>query len=251
MGILKRLVDYLAPIGFILAVGAIAWWRFTPMGKALPGGVRYYLVSALVLVLSHLLLRWEDVMSLVGRRQLKYGGNTLVLVVAVLGILGFLNYLVVGHTKRFDLTKDQRYSLSDQTRKVVNGLQQDVKITYFQRSLEMTRGEDRLKEYQALSPRLKAEFVDPIKSPAKAQAYDVRPPWPVLVVELGDKRERITNDNEQDVTNALIKITRDRKKTVCLLEGEGERSGEDSSERRMTGAKTSLTKGLYDVRNVF
>ena len=115
----------------------------------------------------------------------------------------------------------------------------------------MARGQDRIKEYQALSPRIKAEFVDPIKSPAKAQAYDVRGPWPILVVELGDKRERVTNDSEQDITNALIKVTRDSKKTVCLLEGEGERSGEDSGERGMTGAKSSLTKALYEVKNVF
>jgi ABC-type uncharacterized transport system involved in gliding motility auxiliary subunit len=115
----------------------------------------------------------------------------------------------------------------------------------------MARGQDRIKEYQALSPRLKAEFVDPVRSPAKAQAYDVRGPWPILVVELGDKRERISNDNEQDITNALIKITRDSKKTVCLLEGEGERSAEDSGERGMTGAKSSLTKALYEVKNVF
>ncbi len=251
MGILKRLVDFLAPLGFILAVAAVAWSRINPFGKALPGELRYYLLAALALVLAHLVLRFEDVMRLVGRRQLKYGGNTLVLVLAVLGILAGVNYVVARNTKRFDLTKDQRYSLSDQTRKVVSGLQQDVKITYFQRSLEMARGQDRIKEYQALSPRIKAEFVDPIKSPAKAQAYDVRGPWPILVVELGDKRERVTNDSEQDITNALIKVTRDSKKTVCLLEGEGERSGEDSGERGMTGAKSSLTKALYEVKNVF
>ena len=139
------------------------------------------------------------------------------------------------HSKRFDLTKDQRYSLSDQTHKVLAGLKDDVKITYFQRSRDMARGQDRLKEYQALSPRLKAEFVDPVQSPAKAQAYDVRGPWPILVVEKGDKRERISNDGEQDITNALIKITREGKKTVCLLEGEGERSGEDSGERGFSG----------------
>jgi ABC-type uncharacterized transport system involved in gliding motility auxiliary subunit len=114
----------------------------------------------------------------------------------------------------------------------------------------MARGEDRLKEYTALSSRLKVEFVDPVQSPAKAQAYDVRGPWPILVVEKGDKRERVSNDGEQDITNALIKVTREGKKTVCLLEGEGERSGEDSGERGFSGVKSSLTKSLYDVKNV-
>jgi len=169
----------------------------------------------------------------------------------VLGILGGANYLVSRHPKRFDLTKDQRYSLSDQTRKVVAGLKGEVKITYFQRQRDMAQGQDRLKEYQALSPKVKVEFVDPVQSPGKAQAYDARSPWPVLFVEQGDKRERVSNDGEQDITNALIKIGREGKKTVCFLEGEGERTGEESGERGFSGVKTSLTKSLYDVKNVF
>ena len=251
MSFLKRLVDLLSPAGFILAIAAIAWSRFTPFGKALPGGLRPYLIAALALVLVHLVLRWEDVVRSLGRRQLKYGSNTLVLVVTVLGILGVLNYLAVRHSTRIDLTKDQRYSLSDQTHKVLAGLKDDIKITYFQRSRDMTRGQDQLREFQALSSRLKTDFVDPVQSPAKAQAYDVRGPWPILVIERGDKREKISNDGEQDITNALIKITRESKKTVCLVEGEGERSGEDSGERGFSGAKSSLTKALYEVKGVF
>ncbi len=248
MGFPKRLVDLLAPLGFLVAVGALGWTRY---GKTLPGGLRPYLIAALALVLLHLVLRWEDVTRGLGRRQLKYGTNTLVLVVVTLGLLGGANYLASRHTKRFDLTKDQRYSLSDQTRKVMAGLKDDVKITYFQRQRDMARGQDRLKEYQALSPKLKLEFVDPIQSPAKAQAYDVRAPWPVLVVEKADKRERLSNDDEQDITNAFIKVTREGKKTVCLLEGEGERSGEEAGDRGFSGVKSSLTKSLYDVKNVF
>ncbi len=248
MGILKRLVDFLAPLGFLVLFGAGAWVRW---GKTLPGGLTPYLIAAGALVLLHMILRWEDVVRGLGRRQLKYGTNTFVLVVVVLGILGLVNYLVNRHTKRFDLTKDQRYSLSDQTRKVLAGLKGDVKITYFQRQRDMERGQDRLKEYTALSPKLKVDFVDPVQSPAKAQAYDVRSPWPVLVVEKTDKRERLSSDGEQDITNALIKIGREGKKTVCLLEGEGERSGEESGERGFSGVKSSLTKSLYEVKNVF
>jgi ABC-type uncharacterized transport system involved in gliding motility auxiliary subunit len=248
MNILRKAVDFLAPVGFALAVAALAWTR---TGRSLPGGLRPYLAVSLALVLLHLVLRWDVVARGLGRRQLKYGTNTFVLVVVVLAILGFVNYFVARHTKRFDLTKDRRYSLSDQTRKVLAGLKDEIKITYFQRQRDMARGEDRLKEYQALSPKLKVEFVDPVRSPAKAQAYDVRPPWPVLVIEKGDRRERISNDSEQDLTNALIKVTRKGKKTVCLEEGEGERAGDDSGERGFSGVKSSLSKGLYDVKDVF
>ena len=38
---------------------------------------------------------------------------------------------------------------------------------------------------------------------------------------------------------------------MCFVEGEGERSGDDTGERGFSGAKSSLTKSLYDVKNVF
>ncbi len=247
MNALKKLIDFLAPVGLLVVVGAAFWER---AGKTLPGGLRPWLIAGAALILVHLILRWEDVAGRLGRRQIKYGSNTFVIVLVVLGILSALNYLVARNPKRWDLTKNQRYSLSDQTRKVVSGLKQDVKITYFQRGRDMARGQDRLKEYQALSDKLKVEYVDPVVSPAKAQLADVRGPWPILIVERGDKKERISSDSEQDLTNALIKITREGKKTVCLATGEGERSAEDTGDRGFSGAKGALTKSQYDVKDV-
>jgi len=249
MNILNRLVASLAPLGLVLAAGAFAWNLAAP--SPLPGGLRPWLIAAFALVLVHLILRWEDVSRGLGLRQLKYGTNTFVLVLVVLGILGGVNYLANRHPKRVDLTENQRYSLSDQTRKVLAGLEDEVNITYFQREREMLRGQDRLSEYQTLTDKLTVEFVDPVQSPAKAQAFDVRGPWPIIIVQRGDQRERISNDSEQDLTNALLKVTREGRKTVCLVEGQGERSAEDSSERGFSGAKTALTENQYEVQTAF
>jgi ABC-type uncharacterized transport system involved in gliding motility auxiliary subunit len=247
--IINILVASLAPLGLALALGAFAWNLVGP--SPLPGGLRPWLIGALALVLVHLILRWEDVSRGLGLRQLKYGMNTAILVLVVLGILGAVNYLVNRHTKRIDLTENQRYSLSDQTRKVLGGLEDEITITYFQREHDMTSGQDRLREYQALTDKLKVDFVDPVQNPAKAQAFDVRGPWPILVVQRGDKRERITNDSEEDITNALIKVTREGQKTVCFVEGEGERSTEDTGERGYSGAKKALTDSQYEVQDLF
>ncbi len=227
----KKAVDFLAPLGFLVIVAATAWERW---GRVLRGGFWPWFAGGAVLIGLHLALRWEDVFGRIGRRQMKYGGNTFVLVLAVLVILGAVNYVAKRNPKRWDLTKGQRYSLSDQTRKVVGGLKDDVKITYFQRQRDMARGQDRLKDYQVLSSRLKVEFVDPVQSPGRAQAYDLRGPW----------------DSEQDVTNALIKITREGKKTVCFATGEGESSSADSGERGLSGAKGALTKNQYETKDV-
>jgi len=183
---------------------------------------------------------------------MKYGANTTVLVLVVLGSLGLVNYLVVRHTKRWDLTKNQRYSLSDQTKKILQGLKQDVTVWYFQRSTapDLAAGQEHLKTFEAASPRIKVQYVDPLQNPARAQEYDARGPWPVLVVERGAKREKLSNDSEQDLTNALIKVTRDARKTVCFAEGEGERDIDDTGDRGFSAVKAALGKSQYETQKV-
>jgi ABC-type uncharacterized transport system involved in gliding motility auxiliary subunit len=244
---MRKAIDFLAPLGLVVIIGSTAWER---SGRTLPGKPDAYLMAGAALILAHVLLRWDEISKRVGRRQMKYGANTAVLVAVVIGILGAVNYLVYRHTKRWDLTKNQRYSLSDQTKKVLGGLKEDVKVTYFQRGVESAAGKDRMREYETASRRVKVEFVDPIKSPTKAMAYEVRGPWPILVVERGGKREKVSNDSEQDVTNALIKVTRDTKKTVCFVEGEGERDIDDGAEAGFSAVKSALGKSQYETKKV-
>jgi ABC-type uncharacterized transport system involved in gliding motility auxiliary subunit len=109
---------------------------------------------------------------------------------------------------------------------------------------------DRVQDDQALSPHVKAEFVDPVVKPARARELDVKGPWPSIVVQRGDKRERVNNDSEQDLTNAFLKVTREGKKTICFAQGEGERDIDDGEEGGFSAAKTALEKDLYQTKKV-
>lgn len=246
MSVLNKLVHLLAPLGLLLAAGSWAWGFFK---QPLPGGTSVYLTIGAALVLLHLLLKWEDIANALGRRQMAYGAFSLVLVAAVLGILVGVNWYVARHTKRWDLTKNQRFSLSDSTRKSLAALKDDVKILYFQSTTELGAGRDRMKDYENASPRLKVEFVNPVQNPARAREYEVTM-VPTLVVERGSRREKISNDSEQDITNAIIKVTRDAKKAVCFVDGEGERSLEDPGEPGYSAVKTALGRSQYDTKTV-
>ena len=243
----RRAIDLLAPLGLVVIVGA-EWWQ--RLGRTLPGKQQYYLAAGLALILAHLSLRWDDLTRYVGRRQMKYGANTLVLVAVVLAILVGANYLVYRHDKQWDLTKGQRYSLSDQTKKVLGGLQEDVTIWYFRRAAELRAAQERMDRFTRVSPRLKVHYVDPVANPARAQEFEARGPYPLLVVERGSRRERASNDSEQDVVNAVIKVTRDATKTVCFVEGEGERDLDDGGDRGYSGVKTALEKNHYQTQQV-
>jgi ABC-type uncharacterized transport system involved in gliding motility auxiliary subunit len=89
-----------------------------------------------------------------------------------------------------------------------------------------------------------------VVNPARARELDVKGPWPSIVVEKGDKHERVNNDSEQDLTNALLKVTREGKKTVCFAQGEGERDIDDGDESGLSAAKSALEKDLYQTKKV-
>jgi gliding motility-associatede transport system auxiliary component len=244
---MKRLIDFLAPLGLLVILGTQAW---SMSGRALPGEERYYLIGGLFLIVLHLVMRFEALVAFVGRRQLRYGGNAFLFVLGVLAILVALNWIAFRNPKRWDLTKNQRYSLSEQTKKILASLKDDVTITYFQRTTAMGGAADRLQDFQTASKRIKTSFVDPLQSPAKAREYEAKGPWPVVVVEKGSARERITSDGEQDITNAIIKVTRDKKKTVCFVEGEGERDIEQSGDQGYTNARAALGRSQYETKKV-
>ncbi len=247
MGALRRLVDLLAPVGLLVIV--VSQW-LSHEGHALPGAAEHYLVGGAALIVFHLTLRWESLTGGVGRRQWAHGTNAFVLTVAVLALLGAINYIAVKNTKRVDLTKNRRFSLSDQTLKVLADLQEQAKITYFLREEVPTAVRDRLTEYQAASDKLKVEYVDPWKRPGVAREYEISS-LPSLVIEYGGKRERFTSDSEQDITNALIKVTRTTTKTVCFVEGEGERDIDDGDPKGYSQAKAALEKSQYQTRKLF
>jgi ABC-type uncharacterized transport system involved in gliding motility auxiliary subunit len=247
--IMRRLIDFLAPLGLVVMAGAALAVR---QGYTVKPSLNTYLLIGLALVIAHVALRWEAIYRAIGGRQLRYGSNTAVLIVVVLAILIGVNYLATRHPLKKDLTKNQRYSLSDQTKKIVQGLKDDVRIVYFQRTVDMegSAGVDRVKDYQSLSPHVKAEFVDPVVKPARARELDVKGPWPTVVIERGDKRERVNNDSEQDLTNAFIKLTREGKKTVCFAQGEDEKDIDDADDGGLSGIKAALARDLYDTKKV-
>ncbi len=244
---MSRALDFLAPLGILVTAGAFSWER---AGQTLPGEFHFFLIGGAALIFAHLLVRWDELARAIGVRQLRFGGNALIYSLMVLAILVGINYVTVRNNKRWDLTEGQRHTLSDQTLKVLAGLQEDVQITYFDRSIAMINGQVRLEQYEALSPHVKVEYVDPLDNPVKARVFDARGPYPTVIVDRGAKRERVSNASEQDLTNAIIKVLKEGQKQVCFVEGQGEADSEDDGERGFRSVGGALDRNQYGTRKV-
>src|SRR5580704_16726464 len=83
----------------------------------------YYLAwGGLVCVLLYTMGQWRDIARIFARRQTRYGTLAATSVVVVLGILIAINYIGAKQNKRWDVTANQVFSLSDQTRNVLQKL---------------------------------------------------------------------------------------------------------------------------------
>lgn len=179
------------------------------------------------------------------------GANTTALTLIVLAILVLVNYVAGRHKTQIDLTKQNLYTLSPQTKEVVKALKEEVQLTAVyqlagRRGAEGQRARDLLKQYKDLSPKVKFEMLDPVADPAKAMAKGIQS-TDMIWVESGGRKETVYTVGEQEISSAILKATRPQKKKVYFLFGHGERDIESSDRDGLSDAKSVLERLNYET----
>ncbi|MBI2680057.1 MAG: Gldg family protein [Candidatus Solibacter usitatus] len=182
-------------------------------------------------------------------RQTRYGAYLVTYLIVVILVLGAVNWLANRHNASFDSTSNKRFSLSDQTIKIVKGLKSDVKVTYFDRTSEFTRARDLLDRYNNLSTRLRVDYVDPDKKPQLAKIANVRT-YGTVYVENGTRREEAKSVTEEEITGALIRSLKSGERNACFVSGSGEHGIDDTGRTGYSQAKEALEKNNYKTKNV-
>lgn len=211
------------------------------------------LIAGGVLLLGGIVLGFGAVLRFFSKRSSQLGTNTAILALAVIAILGFLNYLGFKHHKRFDLTTEKLFTLSDQTRKVVSGLSADVTIVRFAK-LPDPQLSDLMVEYKNLSSHLKFQNVDPDEKPDVAKEYGATRMGDVVVAS-GPRMEHLEPSPggailEEDITSTILKVTREKVKTVCFVTGHGEKSLTDDGAQGYTVVDQRLKKEGYNTNSI-
>jgi ABC-type uncharacterized transport system involved in gliding motility auxiliary subunit len=182
-------------------------------------------------------------------RQTKFAAYAATYVLVVIAVIVVVNVLADRYNKSYDATANKRYSLSEQTAKIVKGLNQDATITYFNQSTRFRDGKDLLQEYKNLSPKVKVEYVDPDKEPQRARAAGVRN-FGTAIVRLGDKKEEAKSMTEEGITGAFIRDLKSNSRTVCFVTGSGEHQIDDSDREGFSQFKQLLAKDDYETKAV-
>lgn len=226
------------------------------------GGSAYYLRAAwswfeyaalglgAALALLYLALNAKEIYAALTQRGALQTANAVLMTALVFVLLGFVVFLSDKHSKRFDTTAAQQYSLADQTVKVLAGLQEDLSVTFFYNAQEQeSRYNDLLKEYAALSPKFKHELIDLDRKPDLAREHNVTS-YNTTVIAYRGVKEKISGTSESDLTNAIIKVTRGEKKKIYFTTHHGEKDIVSSERTGMNAARLVILEKNYEVAKI-
>jgi gliding motility-associatede transport system auxiliary component len=242
----RVLKDYAGGAGTLLLVIAIILLSLVPERRTYALSVGGF---GLVLLVASLVVNRERALAVLRGRKARAATASAGYVLSVAGVLILVNFLAARHHKRFDLTEGGAFSLSEQTVKVLESLPREVTVTAFYREVEPSRQrlDDLLAEYKYHSPKLTVRYIDPDKSPGEVKRYGVTE-YGTIVVESGKQESRVNAADEESLTNALIKVTRDRERIVYVLAGHGEHGLSDTERPGLSLLKDELEKQHYAVK---
>jgi ABC-type uncharacterized transport system involved in gliding motility auxiliary subunit len=240
---MQQILSILGWIGTALVFAAVAIRFIRPEWDQYGNWAAW---AGLALVVLYTLGQWREIVAYFRKRNARYGAVATTGVIVALAIVVAVNYLSARQNKRWDLTANQQNSLSEQTIKVLQGLTAPVKFTVFDRQTEFDRFRSRLDEYGYHSDQVSVEYVDPDTRPVVAREYDIQA-YGTVVIDYMGRRERVTTDTEQDLTNGLIKALSDQQRKVYFVQGHGEKDPNDTERDGYSSLTGMLRRDNYLV----
>ena len=187
----------------------------------------------------------------------KEGMSMGMLILMLVATLAIANYLGAKHSITWDFSSAQSNTLADQSIKLVKSLDHDLKVYFFyKKGVEGNEDNRRqfrelVKKYQDQSPKVVMDFVEVNEQPDLSKEFGVDKGSGVVFLDYKDRRARIEKIDEQEFTSALVKVTREKTKTVYFTVGHGEMSLDEGKEALgLRSLKTLLESSRYVIQTL-
>src|SRR6266487_5107077 len=171
-------------------------------------------------------------------RRIRIGLNVLVQIALVLFLVAMVNSIAFKHYARWDFSRDQKYALSDKTKRFLDTLKSKMRITvFFPPTTPITTDvQNLLTEYQyAGKGKIDIEHIDPERNLSRAKElfdrYKVVTDEPLLVVDYEGRNKTVKASEMADIDQSGMAL------------GEGPRVAAFKGEQAITSAMIDLVEG--------
>ena len=197
------------------------------------------------------LLDPKRVRLLLTGRQARHGSNSLIIILAIVGIIIVANLLVYQNQNQWDWTENKQHTLAPETLDTLSVLPNKVSaLAFFTSSYSGSTAEELLIDFRDNSnDKFDYQIIDPESNPALAQQYNITRDGTIVFI-LEDRTESITYATEQEITNALIRLMNPGERVIYFMTGHGESEISSSDDTGMTSAIDILETKNYTVRTL-
>src|SRR5437763_8117399 len=171
-------------------------------------------------------------------RRVRIGFNVLAQIVLVLFLVAMVNSIAFKHYARWDFSRDQKYALSDKTKRFLGTLKGKMRITvFFPPTTPITTDvQNLLTEYQyAGKGKVDIEHIDPERNLSRAKElfdkYKVVTDEPLLILDYEGRNKTVKASEMADIDQSGMAL------------GEGPRVAAFKGEQAITGAMIDLVEG--------
>ena len=170
--------------------------------------------------------------------RIRIGLNVVVQIVLILFLAAMVNSYAFKHYLRWDFSRDQKYALSDKTKRLLHTLKDKMRITvFFSPNTPITADvQNLLTEYQyAGKGKIDVEQIDPERNLSRAKElfdkYKVVTDESLLVLDYGGRNKTVKASEMADVDQSGMAL------------GEGPRVAAFKGEQAITSAMIDLLEG--------
>jgi hypothetical protein len=167
---------------------------------------------------------WQTVRRLGATAQSRGRLRAAAVPAAVLAATIGLNLVPVPASARVDFTESKRFSLSKQSKEVLQNVKQKAVVTAFapENSPQARDAGVLLAQFRRVNSQIRTRVLDFAKAQGEALRLGAQDDGEV-VVEIGERKEVVAPVIEQTITSALQRLARPKPQVLCGLEGNGER----------------------------
>ena len=218
-------------------------------------------------------------------QRLQIGLNVLVQLILIFFLVSAVNWIGFRHYKRWDVSRDQKYALSDKTKRFLNTIKGKMRVTvFFSPSTPISADvSSLLTEYQyAAKGKIDIENIDPQRNLSRAKElfdkYKVVSDESLLVIDYEGRNKTVKASEmaeidqsgmamgegprvtafkgEQAITSAMIDLVEGKKNTIGYVTGHKEPSIAEPSplamldQQQQAGSPISLLKTFIENENI-
>lgn len=210
----------------------------------------YILIAGVAVVGVYILTNLREM----AKRSTMYGLNAILMSVFMVAILVVVYLIAQNRDKTWDLSVTGKYALDNQTASILDNLQTKVNILLFYPTLNRSSGEFEavktlLDEYARRNEKVTYQLLDASENYETALKYQAllnSPMEPTLITEVDVNgqpfREKAKGLKQEDISNAIKKVTHREAVTAYFLVGHNERKLESEGPTGLAHLKNFLSE---------